>query len=256
MPTEGEEFATIERPWWKRPTWVISILLFAIFIVSWIIGKTGQTTLPTTALLLIIILFVWTGNWMIQDLKYRTVAVIAANLHGSYNPTSIHSNGDYTVFTIGSILHDLPQKSGDATAVVPTKLFISFGVNKLVLGTLTVACFEELPLEAQELIKTTSYYKPPYLYTEVPAGKNEGVDIEGSGEVRVEASRITSLIKTQNYTISNLQRLISDLGSGAISVVDFLTSAKRLTHEPSFLEKVTDNFRREKGQEGRQYAPG
>jgi len=247
-----DEFAYIGKPWWRD--W--RVIVFAISTILLLIFKdrVGTYTLSSA------FIFWLVGNGGVnlaiayeQELKYKSPNASSPNLHGSFNPTTVHVVGDYTVFTMGSILSEIPTKTGDFTVVIPTKLLITWGVNKIVAGSLTVATIEELPMEVRDFVRGVPYLKPPFLYTETPVNPREkNLKIEEDAEIPIDVSRITSILKSYNSTIATLQRLLGSLEKGAITVADFASSAKTLLKEPTLLEKLTHMGRGEGGKTDQQ----
>ena len=247
-----QEFARIEKPWWKKP-WIIVPLVSTILMLLFK-DRMGSFDMSTAV-------FLWiTGNAVVilgvsawEYFKYHSHQIITTNLHGSYNPEAVHEIGDYWMATIGSFVSDVgAPRSGDYTLIVPKNLMRDWGNNKIILGTPTPARIEELPIEVREFIIGVPYYKEPFLYTEVPANPKSDqitVDLE---ETKVDTSRLTSMFKAHNSTITTLHKLLGALERGAISVTDFATSAKRMLERPGLLERVIG---KERGKEGeRQHA--
>lgn len=235
---QGEgEFARIERPWWKK-LWIVVPIVSTVFML-FLKDRMGVLTLPTAV-------FLWlSGNAVIllgvtswEYFKYHSHQIITTNLHGSYNPEAVHETGDYMIMTMGSFVSDIgAPRSGDYTVIVPKSLVVDWGNNKIILGTPTVARLEELPIEVREFVLSTPYYKPPFLYTEVPANPKEG-ELKMEEGTPVDVTRLTSLLKWHNSTIATLHKLLGALERGAISVTDFVTSAKRMIERPSLLERL------------------
>lgn len=240
-----QEFAKIGRPWWKN--YRLMFFIVSTILMFFFKNRVGAVNLSSAIFLWIVgnaIVFLGVSMW--EEFKYKSHQVITTNLHGSYNPEAVHECGDYTMMTLGSFVHDVgAPRSGDYTVIVPKSLVADWGNNKIILGTPTAARIEELPVEVREFVLSTPYYKPPYLYTEVPANPAEK-EVMLEGGTPIDTSRLTAFIKAHNATITTLHRLLGALERGAVSITDFVTSAKRMIERPSLLERVIGREKEEK----------